>query len=156
MSQRCRKSCQVVKALCELEWFMRLCCFCSMRKLDVIYRILPCRRAVLPLSGFDAEARCWIYLSINALDAWPQTAKRSQPKVLHRDLKTAHCFNTVFSKLFLAWILQQRGLIISIWTNPTYLINDYFSMRQPKEQLKCKTNSFTSRELKQILRVTQI
>lgn len=56
----CKKT--VVKALLELVRFTRSRCFCSMQKLDVDYRILPCHRAVPPLSRFDAEAHGWIYL----------------------------------------------------------------------------------------------
>lgn len=74
IAQGCRKSYKVLRALWELEWFMRLCCFCSMRKLDVAYRILPCCYCCRVCSCCLALMLRHVAesaLSIHALSAWP-------------------------------------------------------------------------------------
>lgn len=74
IAQGCRKSYKVLRALWELEWFMRLCCFCSMRKLDVAYRILPCCYCCRVCSCCLALMLRHVAesaLSIHALNAWP-------------------------------------------------------------------------------------
>lgn len=91
---------------------MRLCCFCSMQKLDVAYRILPCRRAVLPLSRFDAEAHSWIYLVDNCTGCMDTNSEAEPAPVAPLGSETARSFCTAvplcFQSWWCAWMLQQR------------------------------------------------
>lgn len=66
---------------------MRLCCFSSMRKLDVAYRILPCRRAAQYSHSHALMLRhvAESTLSINKCTGCMKTA--SQPELLRRDLR---------------------------------------------------------------------
>lgn len=101
MYQGCRKRWQVVKALCELEWFMRLCCFRSMRKLDVAYGIPPrCRRTVPPPLRFDAEARSWIYLVDICTGCMTINSEAEPARAAPQGSETAHSSNTAFPNCF--------------------------------------------------------
>lgn len=131
---------------------MRLCCFCSMRKLDEAYRILPCRMAAqyshspaLMLRHVAESA-----LSINVLDAgWPKNSEAEPAQSCSAGIWDCTQFQFSLSWNCPPWTLQQR------WAQSDLLKWNIVFSKNQRNQLQPKRKhglSFTSSKLQQILR----